>query len=506
MQRLQQAEELIGRYVKKQDSLRKLNAFISGPRPSVRESLKTHDETETLKGAAVAVKDNICTSDLPTTCGSRALAAHVSPYEATVVSRLRQAGAVVVGKTNLDEFGMGSHSTHSSFGPVRTPKGHSAGGSSGGSAVAVATGQCDSAIGTDTGGSVRLPAAYNGVYGFKPSYGLISRWGVVAYANSLDTVGFFAQDVNAVRSLYRACNIHDPKDSTNLSQASRDRITSLVSDFATKSNKLRIGVPDEYNSLSLDPGIRRAWSHTCQRLVAAGHSIQRVSLPNTSQALSAYYVLAPAEASSNLAKYDGVRYGTHPPQAMTAEAGEELNDSTLYARVRQYGLGPEVRRRILLGAYSLSAAAIDNYFIQAQRVRRKVQQDFDAVFAAANPLHNFRGVSTGDQSANGSGVDAIVCPTTPTLSPMLEDLEKQDPLDAYRADVLTVPASLAGLPAISVPVARARKGEEQQQQHAGVSTVGMQIIGQFGSDELVLNLAEMMEKEGICGSELVDDL
>lgn len=420
----------------------------------------------------------------------------MSPYEATIINFIREAGGVVAGKTNLDEFGMGSHSAHSAFGSVKTLKGRSPGGSSGGSAVAVATRQCDSALGTDTGGSVRLPAAYNGIYGFKPSYGLVSRWGVVAYANSLDTVGFFAQSMHGLRKLFEVCNVFDSRDPTCLSQITRERIETSVSARPLRNRKLHIGFPLEYNTQSLTPAIRETWSQTLRSLQSMGHTIHSISLPSTAQALAAYYVIAPAEASSNLAKYDSVRYGTRPPPATKTDIGPQHPDTPLYACARHFGLGREVRRRILLGAYSLSAAAIDNYFIQAQRVRRCVQLEFDQVFSLSNPLRDDGRRSEDAKSDDGAGVDVIVCPTAPTLPPTLDEVEAQGPLDAYAADVFTVPASLAGLPAISVPVPRAF--DVQATEKSDVTTVGMQIIGQYGSDNLVLDLAEELEAQGIC--------
>ncbi|GKZ73896.1 trimeric GatFAB AmidoTransferase(AdT) complex subunit [Aspergillus niger] len=448
-----------------------------------------------IDGRLVAVKDNMCTRDLPTTCASNALDKFVSPFNATVVQQLEDAGAVVAGKANLDEFGMGSHSIHSNFGPVRSSRRGqdaeylSAGGSSGGSAVAVATAQCYAALGTDTGGSVRLPAAYTGTVGFKPSYGLVSRWGVVAYANSLDTVGVLGRDVASVRHVFGVVNQHDSRDPTNLSPSSRSRIDSHLKMSALASRTsypLRIGVPLEYNISELSPSARHAWSRSLAYLQRQGHSIQTVSLPTTKLALSAYYVLAPAEASSNLAKYDGVRYGSRPE----APDGNASSESYLYAKTRGDGFGSEVKRRILLGAFSLSADAMDNYFIQAQRVRRLVQHDFNAAFRACQPL-----ISSQLGSKSGSadnGVDVLICPTAPSSPPRISSLIGPDattsPLEAYTNDVFTVPASLAGLPAISVPVTTENADGAEDGDLAGI-----QVIGQYGDDELVLKVAELLE-------------
>ncbi|EAS29712.3 glutamyl-tRNA(Gln) amidotransferase subunit A, mitochondrial [Coccidioides immitis RS] len=446
-----------------------------------------------LDGKLIAIKDNICTRDVRTTCASAILENFTSPFNATVVELLEESGAIVAGKTNLDEFGMGSHSTYSHFGPVKGLRaddlGHvSAGGSSGGSAIAVATEQCYAALGTDTGGSVRLPAAYTGTVGFKPSYGLLSRWGVVAYANSLDTVGIIGANTSTVSQVFGVLNRYDHRDPTSISKATRSRIDEIIgSTSKTRSERLRIGVPIEYNILELDPFVRETWRKSIQHLKNQGHTVHPVSLPATKQALSAYYVLAPAEASSNLAKYDGVRYGTRDLDSPDNTGGY------LYARNRGSGFGPEVKRRIVLGAFSLSAEAIDNYFIQAQKVRRLVQSDFNKVFRLHNPLlqanltsHPKALESDGDTAEK---VDVLVCPTAPSPPPLLSSLENAAPTEAYTNDVFTVPASLAGLPALSVPVT---PGDREQE-----SPIGIQVIGQFGDDQLVLDVGNTLEKMNI---------
>jgi aspartyl-tRNA(Asn)/glutamyl-tRNA(Gln) amidotransferase subunit A len=333
-----------------------------------------------------------------------------------------------------------------------------------------------SALGTDTGGSVRLPAAYSGVVGFKPSYGLLSRWGVIAYANSLDTVGIFANDVQQTLMLFDELNVYDPQDPTSLPPSTRTRLRT-----SKPQRPLRIGIPLEYNISSLDPIVREAWISTLRSLRAEGHTLHQVSLPATRHALSAYYIIAPAEASSNLAKYDGVRYGTR------GEGPDGTPDSVLFAKTRGQGLGAEVQRRILLGAFSLSAQAIDNYFIQAQKVRRLVQQNFDAVFSSPNPL-----LDTGSEE-DATGVDVLICPTAPTPAPLLSEVQNQNPTRAYMNDVFTVPASLAGLPAVSVPVLSHDQAMDSSAHGETCSSIGMQIIGQYGSDHLVLDTAEILE-------------
>ena len=432
---------------------------------------------------------------------------------------LEDAGMVMVAKTNMDEFGMGSHSTNSAYGAVVNGEAAkrdqlSAGGSSGGSAVAVARNLAHIGIGTDTGGSVRLPAAYMSLAGFKPSYGLISRIGVVPYANSLDTVGILAKSPLDIRLTFDILQQPDERDPTCLDRNSRERIraakhkrrrvvlasklfirrvyyaptrtvatSELASSKARNRNRdvlvsqryytRRIGVPLEYNIAEMHPLVRWAWTATLSHL--QNHyrfEIVPISLPSTKHALSAYYVLAPAEASSNLAKYDGVRYG----QARTAPS--DADGSPLYSQYRYENFGAEVRRRILLGTYTLSAGAMDNYFLQAQKVRRLVQQDFDAVFRMPNPLHD-------NTEANIHGVDVIIVPTAPTPPPYVEYLKRQKPVQRYMNDVFTVPASLAGLPAISIP-APAHPHHPWNPEVA----IGMQVIGQYGDDFSVMYFAQ----------------
>lgn len=367
------------------------------------------------------------------------------------------------------------------------------------------------ALGTDTGGSVRLPAAYTGVLGFKPSYGLISRWGVVAYANSLDTVGIFAKDISTIHDIFGkqerfimqtlpitnikiidVVNRYDGRDPTSVSPTSRSRILAAVGEESARPTRLRIGVPLEYNIHELSPEIRYAWQRALQYLQSKGHSIHPVTLPATKQALSAYYVLAPAEASSNLSKYDGVRYGTRD-----IESADNAGDY-LYSNTRGKGFGAEVRRRILLGTFSLSADKIDNYFIQAQKIRRLVQSDFNSAFRLQHPLLHTPSttleardfVDDGDAGRNAK-VDVIICPTAPSTAPAIKALENTSPIDAYTNDVFTVPCSLAGLPALSVPILF--DGEKSKSQsvprHAGV-----QVIGQFGDDSMVLEVGKMLEE------------
>ncbi|KAH9872096.1 hypothetical protein J1614_006357 [Plenodomus biglobosus] len=461
-----------------------LNAFNSLFSEAVVKQRPRQAACSDIIDKPIAIKDNICTKDMKTTASSALLKDFSSPYDATVVTLLKDAGAAIMGKTNMDEFGMGSHSLNSHFGPVKMQRYQgeeaSAGGSSGGSALAVASGQCWAALGTDTGGSIRLPAAYTGVVGFKPSYGRLSRWGVIAYANSLDTVGIFGRTAEQVATIYETLDVHDPQDPTSLPPSTRSRLGNH-----NRSTRLRIGIPLDYNIATLHPMVRKAWMRTIEDLWKAGHTLHPVRLPSTQHALSAYYVLAPAEASSNLAKYDGVRFGSR------AEGIDGTPQSVLYAKTRGQGFGPEVQHRILLGAFSLSAQAIDNYFIQAQKVRRLVQQDFDNVFATPNPLLDQSTPSENDVVK----VDVLVCPTAPSLAPSLSEVKDQDPIQAYMNDVFTVPASLAGLPAISVPIPIESEAEKtgKSDSESIVRSAGIQMIGQFGDDALVLDLAKSIQ-------------
>lgn len=465
-----------------QKTLRHLNAFVNfAPQGLASKDEQKRTESGPIDGLHIAVKDNICTKDLPTTCASRGLETFTSPFDATAVARLRDAGVIISGKTGLDEFGMGSHNVHSACGTVRSSFGsRSAGGSSGGSAVAVATGQCHAALGTDTGGSVRQPAAFNGIYGFKPSYGRISRWGVVAYANSLDTVGLLADDLPTLKALYDRMDAHDEQDPTSIDPATRSRIQEILQARKPKHG-LRFGVPEQYVLEETSSTVRQAWSKTLEYLLRLGHTVQTISLPRTREALCGYYTLAPAEASSNLAKYDGVRYGS--------QLDSEGTSSLLYAANRQKALGEEVRRRILLGAYSLSASAMDNFFIQAQRIRRLVQDDFNRVLELPNVL----GAVTPDHGRSDAEdrVDAIICPTSTDLPPQLEDIQKQDPVEAYAGDILTAPASLAGLPSLNVPVGIDEFLEDAS--YDGPPSVGMQVITQYGDDHAALAIGKMMQ-------------
>ncbi|MEE2899708.1 MAG: Asp-tRNA(Asn)/Glu-tRNA(Gln) amidotransferase subunit GatA [Gemmatimonadota bacterium] len=371
-----------------------------------------------LAGAPVAVKDNISTTALPTTCGSRLLDGYQAPYEATVVRKLRDAGGVVIGKTNLDEFGMGSSTENSAYGPTLNPHDRSRvpGGSSGGSAAAIAAGYTTMALGSDTGGSVRQPASFCGVVGIKPTYGRVSRYGLAAFASSLDQVGVLGRTVTDAATLLGAISGHDPHDATTADTP----VPDYADDVGRGVAGMVVGVPAEYFPDALDPAIRSLLESGLERLVEAGARLEKVSLAHTSYAIPAYYLLAPAEASSNLARYDGVRFGVR-------QEGSDI--ASMYEKTRR-GFGDEVKRRIMLGTYALSAGYYDEYYGTAQRARSLITQDFAEVFAR---------------------VDVLFTPTAPTTAFSLGE-RTGDPLAMYMSDVFTVTANLAGIPGVSVPV------------------------------------------------------
>ncbi|SDJ35178.1 aspartyl/glutamyl-tRNA(Asn/Gln) amidotransferase subunit A [Halovenus aranensis] len=388
-----------------------------------------------LAGRTVAVKDNISTAGVPTTCGSAMLDSYVPPFDATVVERLKEAGATIPGKTNMDEFGMGTTTETSAFGPTENPaaEGHVPGGSSGGSAAVVAAGDADMALGTDTGGSVRCPAAFCGVVGIKPTYGLVSRYGLVAYANSLEQVGPIAPTVEEAAQLLDVIAGPDERDATTRDpDGETDYAAAADGDVAG----MDIGVPTELVE-GADDAVRERFWDAIDALESAGASYHEVSLPSVEHAVEAYYVIAMSEASSNLARYDGVRYGQ--------SGGYEGNWNETFAAAREDGFGPEVKRRILLGTYALSAGYHDKYYKKAQDARAWVKQDFDEALEEA---------------------DVLASPTMP-VPPFERGESLDDPLKMYLADANTTPVNLANLPAISVPA-----GETDDELPVGVQFVG----------------------------------
>jgi aspartyl-tRNA(Asn)/glutamyl-tRNA(Gln) amidotransferase subunit A len=403
-----------------------------------------------LGGVPLAVKDLFCTEGVPSQAGSRILEGYLPPYTATVVSRLSTGGATLMGKTNQDEFAMGSSNENSAFGPVRNPwdRGRVPGGSSGGSAAAVAAGLAPWALGTDTGGSIRQPAALCGIVGLKPTYGAVSRYGMIAFASSLDQAGPLTRDVTDAALMLRHMVGRDPCDATSLAFPQEIELPT-----AERLDGVRLGVPGELTGEGIEAGVLDAFRGALARAQELGAELHDVHLPHAPHALSAYYVLAPAECSSNLARYDGVRYG------MRAEGAEDLLD--MYMRTRHDGFGAEVKRRIMLGTYALSSGYYDAYYGRAQRVRTKIAEDFRTAFEE---------------------IDFIVTPTAPTVAFRLGE-KTADPLAMYLNDYCTVPMSLAGIPAISIPCG-----------HSDGLPVGLQIAGPAFSENRLLDAARALER------------
>jgi len=404
-----------------------------------------------LGGVPFGIKDVFMTAGIRTTAGSKVLENFVAPYDCTAVARLEAAGAVVLGKLNCDEFAMGSSNENSAYRPVCNPRDHSRvpGGSSGGSAAAVAAGTAVATLGSDTGGSIRQPAAFCGVVGLMPTYGRVSRYGLIAFASSLDHVGPLTKTVKDAAIVLQQIAGRDLKDSTSADVPVGD----YVSEIGREVKGLRIGIPAEYFGEGLDPEVRAAVEKSVENLRAAGCEVVPVSLPHTKYAIPTYYIVATAEASSNLARFDGVRYGYRSAEAATL--------SEMYRRSRDEGFGPEVKRRILLGTYALSAGYYDAYYLKAQRVRTLLARDFEEAFTK---------------------VDAIVTPTTPTPAFKLGE-KTSDPLAMYLNDIFTVTADLVGIPGISVPCGYTKMG----------LPVGLQILGKYFDEGTILRLAHVVE-------------
>jgi aspartyl-tRNA(Asn)/glutamyl-tRNA(Gln) amidotransferase subunit A len=405
-----------------------------------------------LLGVPVAIKDNICTAGVRTTAGSRILEAYVPPYDATVIDRLVAAGAVPVGKTNCDEFAMGSSTENSAFGPTRNPWAldRTPGGSSGGSAAAVAARMVPIALGSDTGGSVRQPAALCGVVGLKPTYGRVSRYGLIAFASSLDQIGPFATTVADAAATLKAIAGADPRDAT----CSLTEVPDFTAALTGEVRGLRIGVPRTLLADGVDPDVSAAFHAALEMLEREGASLVEIALPHNQHAVAVYYMVCTAEASSNLARYDGVRYGAR------ADRPESL--ARMYERTRDEGFGAEVKRRVLLGTYVLSAGYYDAYYLKAQQVRTLIRRDYDGAFAQA---------------------DLIAMPTSPTPAFLLGE-RLADPLQMYLADVFTVGASLAGLPCITVPCGLS----------AAKLPIGLQFIGRALDEATILRAADAYER------------
>jgi len=455
------ARELAQAHLAAMEKARALNAFITETPQQALDMAAAADErigrgeAGLLEGVPVAIKDLFCTKGVLTTAGSHILDGFVPPYESTVTRKLWEAGAVCLGKTNLDEFAMGSSNMTSYYGGVRNPwtragdnKNLVPGGSSGGSAAAVAARLALGATGTDTGGSIRQPAAFCGIVGIKPTYGRCSRWGTVAFASSLDQAGAFARTVEDCALMLQAMAGHDPLDSTSADLEVPDWSGTLTADV----RGLRIGIPKEYRVDGTPPEIDRAWQQGADWLKRQGAELVEISLPHTKYALPTYYIVAPAEASSNLARYDGMRYG------LRVEGGNLVET---YRRTRGEGFGAEVRRRVMIGTYVLSAGYYDAYYVKAQKVRRRIADDFAAAFERS---------------------DAILTPTAPSAAFRAGD-KMDDPVAMYLNDVFTVPTSLAGLPGISVPAGLSGEG----------LPLGLQVVGRPWDEATVFRVAKALE-------------
>jgi aspartyl-tRNA(Asn)/glutamyl-tRNA(Gln) amidotransferase subunit A len=458
------ALELTDAHLAAMEKARVLNAYVLETPEQARTQARAADATIAkgdagpLAGIPLGVKDLFATTDVRATACSKILGNFIPLYESTVTSQLWRDGAVMLGKLNCDEFAMGSSNETSAFGPVVNPwrrEGSEAklvpGGSSGGSASAVAANLCLGATGTDTGGSIRQPAAFTGIVGIKPTYGRCSRWGIVAFASSLDQAGPFARTVRDTAILMRSMAGYDPKDTTSVDRPVPDYEAAIG-----KSVKgMKIGIPKEYRLDGISGDIDKLWAQGADWLKAAGAELVEVSLPHTKYALPAYYVVAPAEASSNLARYDGVRYGARVNGKNIVE---------MYENTRAEGFGPEVRRRIMIGTYVLSAGYYDAYYLRAQKVRTLIKKDFEDVFA--------------------NGVHAILTPATPSAAFGIGEKGKADPIEMYLNDIFTVTVNMAGLPGIAVPAGMDGQG----------LPLGLQLIGRPFDEETLFSLGEIIEQ------------
>ncbi len=436
----------------------RVGAYLSRTRERALERARVTDEQirkgeiiPPLSGIPVAIKDNMCTDGITTTAGSKILANFVPPYSATVVKKLDAAGAAITGKTNLDEFAMGSSTENSAFFTTCNPWDTSRvpGGSSGGSAAAVAAGEAVCSLGSDTGGSIRLPASFCGVVGMKPTYGAVSRFGLIAYASSLDQIGPFARDVTDCALMLNTICGHDPLDSTSANFQPPDYTRFLVNGV----RGLKVGVPEEYVAEGIDPEVQGIIKKALELLESLGANVEYTNLPHTEYALPTYYLIAPAEASSNLARYDGVRYG------LRAKEAEDIID--MFMKTRSQGFGSEVKRRIMLGTYALSAGYYDAYYLKALKVRTLIKEDFDRAFEK---------------------YDLLVSPVSPTTAFRIGE-KTDDPLQMYLSDVCTISVNLAGIPGMSVPCG-----------FAGGLPVGMQLMGKHFNEGTLLRAAYTFEQ------------
>jgi aspartyl-tRNA(Asn)/glutamyl-tRNA(Gln) amidotransferase subunit A len=452
-------EQKTGEYLSAIHQRNSLNAFLQLFKEEALEDARRIDQkiregtSGPLAGMIIAVKDILCMKGKRTTCASKILRNYNALYDATVITRLREADAILIGKTNMDEFAMGSSNENSAFGPVKNPIDESRvpGGSSGGSAVAVAAGMATTALGTDTGGSIRQPAAFCGIFGLKPTYGRVSRYGLVAFASSFDQIGPLGLSARDIAHLLKVISGHDPKDSTSSVEPVPDYLSAMNRDIVD----LRIGIPKEYFTDALNPEIRNALALQLKKMTDAGAVAVEISLPHSEYTVAAYYILATAEASSNLARFDGARYGfrsTNP-----RDIGE------MYTKSRSEGFGNEVKRRIMLGTYVLSAGYYDAYYRKGQQVRRLIQNDFLNVFKS---------------------VDCILTPSTPSTAFRLNE-KIDDPLQMYLSDIYTVSANLAGIPGINVPAGTDSRG----------LPIGVQLLGKPFGEAVLLKVADVLDDD-----------
>ena len=450
------SKEITKAYVERSEKSKKLNTYITD---DFKNALKKADNFDSkpdfdkkLPGIPIAVKDLFCTKNLRTTAGSKILENFIPTYESTVTNNIWNEGGILLGKLNCDEFAMGSSNETSFFGNVQSPVGEKLvpGGSSGGSASALSAKLTPATIGTDTGGSIRQPASFTGIVGLKPTYGSCSRYGIVAFASSLDQAGPMTQDVKDCALLFSVISSYDNKDSTSINFKREDYLKKLSKSIKGK----KIGIPKEYRVEGMPKEIEDLWQKGITIAKEAGAEILDISLPNTKYALPTYYIVAPAEASSNLARYDGVKYGFR-------SKGKNLID--MYEKTRSEGFGNEVKRRIMIGTYVLSSGYYDAYYLKAQKVRRLIKNDFDEVYKK---------------------VDAILTPSTPSSAFKIGE-KTNDPVSMYLNDIFTVPINLAGLPAISIPAGHDEKGYP----------LGLQIIGKAFDEQNILNIAYSLEEE-----------
>lgn len=460
------AVDLVESHLKRIEETTDLNSFISLSANEARQAAETADvllrevgeATPILTGIPVGIKDQLVTKGIETTCGSNMLKGFIPPYDCTAVKKMKDAGAIIVGKTNQDEFAMGSSNEFSAFGAVSNPWNLSCvpGGSSGGSAASVASGQVPVSLGTDTGGSIRQPAALCGVVGLKPTYGRVSRYGAVAFASSLDQIGPFSRNVEDAAICMNIISGQDDNDATSMDHPVPDYVASLQSWQGKDLSGVRIGVPKEYMSQEgMDPEVEKLFQESIEVCKELGAEIKEVSLPHSQYALAAYYITAPAEAASNLARFDGIRYGYRTPSFGSLEE--------LYFKTRAEGFGSEVKRRIMIGSYVLSAGYYDAFYRKAQQVRTLICNDFKTAFV--------------------NSCDVILTPVSPTVAFPKGD-KTADPLTMYLADIFTVPVNLAGLPAISIPFKCSSKG----------MPVGVQFIGSLFSEEKLLGVSSVLER------------